>query len=86
MCDQEERLIKIACEQFLRRKKYASQLKRIDNSGLHAGSPMYYYCNHCGVPLEVLPEDHLFPRRNECSQCYALNQKKWMKFVGSFEK
>ena len=49
-----------ACEQFVRRRRYAQQIEKIDNSDLHAGSPMYFYCRHCGIPTEVLPEDFVF--------------------------
>lgn len=60
------------CDQYVRRKRYALQIERIDNSGLHAGEPMYFYCKECGVPTEVLPEDYLFPPHPMCSQCKGL--------------
>ena len=75
----EEFIKKKAFEQFLRRKNYAIKLKKIDNRGLHAGSPMYYYCKECGTPTEVLPEQHLFPPNSYCSQCHQLIQKNWIK-------
>ena len=68
-----------ACEQFVRRKRYARQIEKIDNSGLHAGSPMYFYCRTCGIPTEVLPEDYLFPPMRDCSQCMGLQQEGWLK-------
>jgi hypothetical protein len=68
-----------ACEQFVRRCRYSSEITKIDNAGLHAGSPMYYYCKDCGIPTEVLPEDHLFPPVKQCSQCLALSENNWMK-------
>lgn len=80
-----EHIQKTACEQYLRRKQYSSKLKKIDNSGLHAGSPMYYYCKHCGTPTEVLPEEHLFPPSSECSQCMHLIRKDWMSIASQFE-
>lgn len=61
-----------ALEQFGRRKNYADLICKIDNQGLHAGSPMYFYCIHCGIPTEVLPEDFIFPPIKECSQCLGL--------------
>jgi endogenous inhibitor of DNA gyrase (YacG/DUF329 family) len=67
-----------ALEQFVRRKRYAFQIEKIDNSGLHAGSPMYFYCKHCGIPTEVLPEDYLFPPLRECSQCQGLQKEGWL--------
>lgn len=69
----------LACQQFVRRRHYAGEITKIDNSGLHAGSPMYHYCQDCGIPTEVLPEDHLFPAAKQCSQCSALSEKNWMK-------
>ena len=66
------------CEQFVRRRRYAIQIEKIDNSGLHAGSPMYFYCKECGIPTEVLPEDYLFPPIRQCSQCQGLQQQNWL--------
>lgn len=60
------------CDQFVRRRRYAGQIEKIDNSGLHAGQPMYFYCRDCGVPTEVLPEDYLFSPYPICSQCKGL--------------
>lgn len=67
-----------ACEQFVRRRRYAFQIEKIDNSGLHAGSPMYFYCKECGVPTEVLPEDYLFTPFSQCSQCKGLKDEGWL--------
>ena len=67
-----------ACEQFIRRKNYAAQIEKIDNSGLHAGSPMYFYCKECGIPTEVLPEDYMFPCLRMCSQCQGLESHGWL--------
>lgn len=67
-----------ACEQFVKRRRYAVSIEKIDNAGLHAGSPMYFYCRHCGIPTEVLPEDYLFPSNRECSQCQGLQKEGWL--------
>lgn len=67
-----------ACDQFVRRCQYAINIEKIDNSGLHAGSPMYFYCKDCGIPTEVLPEDYLFRPLNQCSQCQGLHQHGWL--------
>lgn len=67
-----------ACEQFVRRRRYAISIEKVDNAGLHAGSPMYFYCQHCGIPTEVLPEDYLFPPQRECSQCVGLQKEGWL--------
>lgn len=70
-----------ACEQFVRRRRYAHQIEKIDNAGLHAGSPMYFYCKECGIPTEVLPEDYLFAPLRQCSQCNGLHQQGWLEFA-----
>ena len=67
-----------ACDQYLRRRRYAILIEKVDNSGLHAGSPMYFYCKDCGIPTEVLPEDYLFQPNRECSQCFGLHKQGWM--------
>jgi len=67
-----------ALDQFLRRRKYSYQIEKVDNSGLHAGSPMYFYCRFCGVPTEVLPEDYLFQPITCCSQCKGLQEEGWL--------
>lgn len=74
----ETQLKEKSLDQFLRRRLYAIQIEKIDNTGLHAGSPMYYYCQHCGIPTEVLPEEHLFPPNNMCSQCAVLIERNWL--------
>lgn len=68
----------LACEQYVRRCRYAISIEKVDNSGLHAGSPMYFYCRQCGIPTEVLPEDYLFPPQKECSQCTGLKSEGWL--------
>lgn len=67
-----------ACEQYVRRVRYAAQIKKIDDSGMHAGSPVYLYCADCGTPTEVFPEENIFPTSRQCSQCYGLHQQRWM--------
>ena len=49
--------------------------KRIDNSRLHAGSPMHYYCKHCDAPTETLPELHREPPTTVCVPCNALDEQ-----------
>lgn len=65
-------------EQFVRRKRYAAQIEKIDNAGLHAGQPMYFYCKTCGIPTEVLPEDYLFTPYSLCSQCQGMKDEGWL--------
>jgi hypothetical protein len=67
-----------ALEQFGRRRRYAAQIERIDNAGLHAGQPMYFYCKTCNIPTEVLPEDYLFTPISLCSQCQGMKDEGWL--------
>jgi len=39
---------------------------------------MYFYCRHCGIPTEVLPEDFVFQPMLECSQCQGLKKEGWL--------
>jgi hypothetical protein len=66
-----------AIEQFVRRQRLAARIEKVDNSGLHAGAPMFFYCRHCGLPTEMLPEDYVFPPNTECSQCRGLRNEGW---------
>ncbi len=44
-------------QRALHHRKMRARLKgQIDNSTLHAGSPMYYYCETCGLIADTLPE------------------------------
>jgi hypothetical protein len=67
-----------AIEQFRRRQRLATGIEKVDNSALHAGVPMYFYCRHCGIPTEMLPEDYVFPPITECSQCRGLKEAGWL--------
>jgi|GEM_PF-3256399 len=67
-----------AIEQFGRRRRLAAGIEKVDNSALHAGAPMYFYCRHCGLPTEILPEDYVFPPTTECSQCRGLKIEGWL--------
>jgi hypothetical protein len=62
---------KIALEQF-KKRKVANEGKQIDNSRLHAGSPMVYYCRFCGEHTETLPESHLKAPKTTCDPCKIL--------------
>jgi len=66
-----------AIEQFRRRRRLAANIEKVDNSGLHAGAPMFFYCRHCGLPTEMLPEDYVFRPITECSQCRGLRNEGW---------
>lgn len=67
-----------AIKQFAQRRLLAAEIEKIDNADLPAGSPMYFYCRHCGIPTEVLPEDYVFPPLRECSQCQGLKSEGWL--------
>ena len=67
-----------ACEQFVRRRRYAQAIVQVNKTDFQAGSPMYFYCRHCGIPTEVLPDDSLFPPMLECSQCLGLKSEGWL--------
>lgn len=62
----------VAVEQFKKRAALNKSKEKIDNSKLYAGSPMYYYCKHCGVQTEVLPESHVSRPKTVCTPCEAL--------------
>lgn len=67
-----------AIEQFRHRRRLAANIEKVDNSALHAGAPMYFYCRHCGLPTEILPEDYVFPPITECSQSRGLKTEGWL--------
>lgn len=68
--------MKEAIRQFC--KRLAEKPVPVDNSSLPAGSPMNFYCDHCGILLETLPEDYLFRPLQHCSQCKGLEEIGWL--------
>jgi hypothetical protein len=60
------------------RRKTSAKAKRIDNSSLYAGSPMYYYCILCGGLAETLPECHTSKPKKLCDECQALKDLGWV--------
>jgi hypothetical protein len=52
--------------------------EKVDNSALHAGSPMYYYCRSCGWLSDVLPEDHLSQPKRLCAPCKLMQDQGWL--------
>ena len=60
-----------ALAEFVKRHN-EHQGKQVDNSNLHAGSPMYYYCRHCGVHTQTLPEGHFGRPKIVCVPCEVL--------------
>lgn len=62
---------KLALEKY-KERKLANKGKQIDNSSLYAGSPMHYYCRHCGAHTETLPECHIGRPKTVCDPCQIL--------------
>lgn len=50
------------------RKARNKSKRRMSNSALYAGSPMYYYCHLCGNEM-VLPESHSCIAPRYCHEC-----------------
>lgn len=48
---------------------------QIDNATLYAGSPMYFYCRHCGVETERLPETYTCIPLTLCGSCTFLERQ-----------
>lgn len=66
-----------ALDEFSKRK--ANAPKRIRNEDLYAGSPMYFYCKHCGHISDVLPESYSGIRPSHvCDFCKELVNKGWI--------
>ncbi len=64
--------VKVAMEQFERRKAENPPSGHVNDNLLPAGSPMHYYCKHCGVQTEVLPESHVRAPVTCCEPCKVL--------------
>jgi len=64
-----------ALDQFVRRVVYGNTIKKLDIQGTHAGSPVYSYCKHCGIPTETFPEPQIYPLLDVCSQCTFLEKE-----------
>jgi CRISPR/Cas system-associated protein Cas10 (large subunit of type III CRISPR-Cas system) len=62
----------VALAEYKKRKAENDKKTQIDNSALYAGSPMHYYCKHCGEPTETLPEAHMSRPKTVCDACQAL--------------
>lgn len=55
-----------------------SKKQVIDNTKLHAGEPMYFYCKHCGILCDVVEEQYLFTPYEVCSQCKGMEERGWL--------
>jgi len=63
---------KLALEMFEKRKARNAKIEKVDNASLYAGSPMTYYCRHCGELTAELPEGYLGKPRTICEPCEVL--------------
>lgn len=48
--------------------------KQINNSALHAGSAMYFYCVICGWLSDELPESYTCSPKKYCGPCRELKE------------
>lgn|GEM_PF-4317413 len=65
-------------EALQERREKSMEVGQVDNASLYAGSPMYYYCKHCGVQVAVKPEDwYEDPPPSTCADCQELLDKGW---------
>lgn len=63
-----------AIERLKARIEKSAQSKKVDNSSLPAGSPMYFYCRLCGVLCDTKPESYLTAPKKYCDDCYDLKE------------
>ncbi|MEK9151964.1 MAG: hypothetical protein AAB692_01210 [Patescibacteria group bacterium] len=68
----------VALEALKKRREENAKKEKIDNSRLHAGSPMYFYCISCDGLSDVLPESYLTPPKQCCKECQALKDLGWL--------
>lgn len=69
---------KKAIELFQARVIRARREGRINNTDLPAGSPMYFYCNYCGILCDKVEEEYIFSVYHECSQCRGMMKEGWL--------
>lgn len=63
-----------ALHALARRRAKNKNQERVNNATLHAGSPMYYYCEGCSEEM-TLPESHTCAAPRYCSACERLHEK-----------
>lgn len=61
----EELLLKFA-------QRNSTRPEQINNHNLPAGSPMYFYCKHCGHESDTVSEDYLEKPKTICPECELL--------------
>jgi hypothetical protein len=76
--DLHEQLYRSSLKKFLERIVQAWVKGQIDNGSLYAGSSMYYYCKHCGLLSDTLPEGWFMQGPSRvCKACSDM--KEWLK-------
>ena len=63
---------KVATAEFKLRRQKHSKTPRIDNSSLHVGSPMYFYCKGCHIQHCTKPENYTSSAPKYCDACEPL--------------
>lgn len=58
-------------------ERKANPPEQIDNSSLHAGSPMFFYCKICEGTI-VLPESFTCEVPKLCVECNFLKEMGWL--------
>ena len=53
-------------------KRLANKPDQVDNSSLHAGSPMFFYCKVCEHESDRLPESYTRRPVQHCNPCQEL--------------
>ncbi len=66
------------------RKRQAEIAGRINNANLRAGSPMYYYCDLCGLLADKLPETHVAIPKQYCAACQEMLDRGYSPSLGKF--
>jgi transcription elongation factor Elf1 len=66
----------VALKALADRRKRNEKKRRIDNSSLPAGSPMYFDCLSCNGDI-VVPEGYI-SRPKLCDECGALKDLGWL--------
>jgi len=68
---------KQAFEQLIQRSAQNDGITKKNNAMMHAGSPMYYYCQICDQEM-ILPESHTCPAPTHCDECKSMKNKGWI--------
>ena len=67
----------VALEGLRLRRERGQIEKKINNSALYAGDPMYYDCAVCGCQDIVMPEGWFISKPDLCTECEALKACGW---------